>query len=112
MLVAAVAVAARGIRDYLRERRLFIGAAWTASPAAWLRVLAVPGAVVAYLLLAPHLGFIPAAALIIAALAWQLRRPLPMALALGVAASLSIYLVFTELFLVPLPAGLLEGLLG
>lgn len=110
MAVAAAALVVRGVREYLAERRLFMGAAWTTSPAAWLRVLAVPAAVVAYLLLAPRIGFIPAAALIVFAMAFQLRRPFLMALALGIAAALTIYLVFTQLFLVPLPVGPLEGL--
>jgi putative tricarboxylic transport membrane protein len=111
MMLAGVALMVRGGREYLVERRLFNGAPWTLSPAAWLRILMIPAAVLAYLLLSPYIGFLAAAALAVVALALQLRRRLLVALVLGVVSATAIYVVFTRLFLVPLPVGPLEALL-
>lgn len=110
MMLAGGALMVRGARDYMAERSLFKGAAWTGSAAAWLRILMVPAAVLAYLLLAPDIGFMAAAALVVIALALQFGRRLLVALALGVASASVVYLLFTRLFLVPLPVGPLEAL--
>jgi putative tricarboxylic transport membrane protein len=110
MMLAGGVLMVRGVRDYVAERSLFKGAPWTSSPSAWLRILMIPAAVIGYLLLSPYIGFMAAAALAVVALALQLRRPLVVALALGVVSAIVIYVVFTRLFLVPLPVGPLEAL--
>ncbi len=111
MMLAGGALMVRGASEYLAERSLFKGAPWTSSPSAWLRILMIPAAVIGYLLLSPHIGFMLAAALVVVAVALQLRRPFLVALVLGVATAVVIYFVFTRLFLVPLPVGPLEALL-
>jgi putative tricarboxylic transport membrane protein len=110
MMLAGGVLMVRGVRDYVAEHSLFKGAPWTSSPSAWLRILMIPAAVIGYLLLSPYIGFMAAAALAVVALALQLRRPLVVALALGVVSAIVIYVVFTRLFLVPLPVGPLEAL--
>jgi putative tricarboxylic transport membrane protein len=109
MLAVAATLIVRGVRDY--RGRLVEGAAWTARPAAWARVLAIPLAVLAYLALAPLIGFMPTAAAIVFGVAWLLGRRLVTALVLAVLSSAVIYAVFTRVFLVPLPVGPLEALL-
>jgi putative tricarboxylic transport membrane protein len=88
------------------------------SGAPWLRIdaalrdprrlasfLAIPLAIVFYLMAAERLGFLPTAALIVGLLAWWFGvRPLT-ALLLGVVASGVIHWFFASLMRVPLPRG-------
>ena len=77
-----------------------------------LRALSVVGAVVAWLVAAPPLGFLTATALVVGTLALVLgARPLP-ALIAGCGTAAGLHLVFATLLRVPLPRGPLEALLS
>lgn len=71
----------------------------------WLSLLALPMAVVFYLLVAERLGFLPTAALIVAALAWWLGVKPWAAVLLGVVTSGVMHWFFASLMRVPLPRG-------
>lgn len=99
------------LRGLIQRQALLMVPDWARRPRGWLQLAMLPGVVVAYLWLAPRLGFLAAAILPSGALlAWLTRRP---ALGLGVAAlsALVIWLMFAKVLLVPLPAGPLESLL-
>lgn len=71
----------------------------------WARLLAMPLAVVFYLVAAERLGFLPTAALIVAVLAWWMGvKPWSAAL-LGVVTSGVMHWFFASLMRVPLPRG-------
>lgn len=97
----------------LRARRpLLSRAAWTGEPQAVMNFLAVPVALVLYILLSELLGFLLTAILITFALLLLLRRRPVSSLLIAVASVAVIQLAFTRLLLVPLPRGILEALLG
>ncbi len=74
-------------------------------PRLLLSFLAMPLAIVLYLLLAERLGFLPTAALIVGSLGWWFGlRPLG-AVALGVLSAVGVNWFFGTLMRVPLPRG-------
>lgn len=86
-------------------------AGWTREPARLLSFLLVPGAALAYMLLADRLGFIPTAFLLLSGLSlWFRARPL---LALPVAAGMTllVHWFFAGLMRVPLPRGMMDTVL-
>ena len=95
-------IAARGWRS---------GAPWVAfSPAlqrlqGWLGWLAMPLAIVFYLAVAERLGFLPTAAIVVAALCAWMGVRLWVALLTGVLAALVVQWFFGSLMRVPLPRG-------
>lgn len=72
-----------------------------------LRTLVPLAALLFYVLAVDTLGFVPVAALMVAATAYALRASLWLSLAMAVAAPPLIHLVFYKLLRVPLPDGLL-----
>lgn len=81
--------------------------AWMASPRHVLAVALVIGAVLFYMLASERLGFLPVAAVSLAALMLAMRvRPLR-AVLIAVIAALVIHAVFYKLLRVPLPWGVL-----
>ncbi len=105
----AAGIAACGLVIAVRGARS--GAPWVAfSPElrqlrGWLGWLAMPLAIVFYLLVAERLGFLPTATIVVAALcAWMGARPW-VALATGVLAALAVQWFFGTLMRVPLPRG-------
>lgn len=86
-------------------------AGWTREPARLLSFLLIPGAALAYMLLADRLGFIPTAFLLLFGLSlWFRARP---ALALPVAAGMTllVHWFFAGMMRVPLPRGLMDAVL-
>lgn len=67
--------------------------------------VSVPLAVGLYLLLAPTLGFLPTAAVVVAGFAWWLGTRAGVALLLGVGAALAVQGFFGQVMRVPLPRG-------
>lgn len=66
---------------------------------------------VAYILLADRLGFVPVAVILLFILMWLGRVAPVIALIISVLASLLIYVVFSRFLLVPLPIGPVEALI-
>lgn len=81
------------------------------SPRDALNVVAVPVALIAYIVLARPLGFVPVCfAILLVLMTLYLRRP-ALALALAAATTAVLYGMFDLAFGVQLPAGLLRGIL-
>jgi putative tricarboxylic transport membrane protein len=87
-------------------------APWLRSGRQLLRLLAVPGSLVLYILLADGLGFILTGWLLLMGLLTLFRggRVLSSA-ALAIVVTLAVNYAFTRWLLVPLPAGLLQPVL-
>ncbi|MXP64790.1 tripartite tricarboxylate transporter TctB family protein [Roseomonas sp. M0104] len=86
-------------------------APWWSQPGLVVSFLAMPLAVLAYLFFADALGFIPLAfALLLALFLWFGERPLR-ALPVAAVATLLINWFFSDMMRVPLPRGLLTGIL-
>jgi putative tricarboxylic transport membrane protein len=117
IFVCGAIMAWRGWRAHQAARAQGGKSAWFAWDASWsspralLSWLAVPVAVGAYLLLAEKLGFLPTAAVLVAALAAWLGAGWRSALLLGVVSSAVIHWFFASVMRVPLPRGLFMQLL-
>jgi len=108
LCVAGVLLVARGWRLRNEERWVAWGA-WVRSPRHVLALAVLLGAIVFYILAADALGFLPTAAIILAALFLVLRVPVPAAIVIAVLASLLVHTAFYKLLKVPLPWGVLKG---
>lgn len=86
-------------------------ATWVREPGAGFRAGATVALVVAYIVLAPLIGFVATATLVLAGLFLLVRVHPVKALAIAAAAALATYLSFNLLLRVPLPRGFVEGLL-
>ena len=75
-----------------------------------INLLLVILSLLAYILLSDWLGFIFTSMLILTVLLYRLGSSLPMALLIAAATTAALQLMFAKLLLVPLPAGLLQGL--
>lgn len=108
LCIAGVLLVARGWRQRADQRWLAWDA-WVRSPRHVLAFATVLAAVLFYIFAAQALGFLPTAAIALAALLLVLRvRPLP-ALAIAVIAALAVHFAFYKLLKVPLPWGVLQG---
>jgi len=82
------------------------------APGRLVDVLAVPLATAAFVPLAPQLGFVPTATLLVGLLIRRYRRRHTLAaFALALAVALAVDALFRHLLLVPLPPGPLAGIL-
>lgn len=88
-----------------------VRATWIEEPGAGLRAGATIALVIADIVLAPLIGFVPAATLVLTGLFLLLRIHPLKAVAIAAAAAVATYLAFSLLLRVPLPRGLVEGLL-
>jgi putative tricarboxylic transport membrane protein len=84
---------------------------WVREPARLLSFLLLPGAVLFYLLLSDRLGFIPTAfAILLVLFLWFRARPV-VALPVAAGMTLLVHWFFAGLMRVPLPRGLMDGVL-
>lgn len=84
---------------------------WVREPARLLSFLLLPGAALAYLLLSERLGFIPTAFAILVLLSlWFRARPV-VAVPVAAGMTLLVHWFFAGLMRVPLPRGLMDGVL-
>ncbi|MFM7533812.1 MAG: tripartite tricarboxylate transporter TctB family protein [Rubrivivax sp.] len=101
-----IVIAVRGLRSGARA-----GTCWVSfSPElqqlrGWLAWLAMPLAIVFYLLVSERLGFLPTATLVVGALCAWLGARLWVSLATGVVTALVVQWFFGSLMRVPLPRG-------
>ncbi len=110
LLVCGVILATRGAREMSRGRRALVLDDWVRDPLTVLRFVSVPLGLLFYVLTSDVLGFHIAATL--AMLGWLLLfglRPLP-AVAVAVGFPVVMHLAFYKILRVPLPWGLLEGI--
>jgi putative tricarboxylic transport membrane protein len=84
---------------------------WSRSPAAWARVALIPACVLAYLVLAPRIGFLGAASIPTAIMLAILTSKPALSVLVATGSAIAIWLVFAKVLLVPLPIGPLEMLL-
>jgi len=102
-LVCGIGLAIQGVRNRERLLKVDLGAVTLAG---WLNIAFVLAAVVSYILLAEHLGFlILSFAMLMALMKWLRAKLLP-SLAMSVVVTMAIYLLFAKILLVPLPWGL------
>lgn len=111
IFLCGLMIAWRGWRDSRPGRPWLSVDAALQQPRRLVSLLSMPLAIVAYLLLAPRLGFLPTAALIVAAIAWWLGTRWWAAVLLGVVASAVVHFFFANVMRVPLPRGLFMQLL-
>jgi putative tricarboxylic transport membrane protein len=111
--IIAVGLCIGGVLLIVRGWRLRAGHAWVAwddwvrSPRHVLAFGVLIGSIVFYIAAVEWLGFLPTAALILAALFWVLDVPRSRILPLAVISTLVIHFAFYKLLRVPLPWGLL-----
>ncbi len=98
----------RGIQE--RGVPLIARTDWTRRPGAMVAVLTTISLVLAYILFARQIGFIPMMVGILVILFWLLRVPWWQTLPIAIAATLVTDYVFRSLLLVPLPFGILPRL--
>ncbi|MDJ0389150.1 tripartite tricarboxylate transporter TctB family protein [Roseomonas sp. E05] len=111
LIVCALLLMLRGLAARRQGEPWAALASWWSRPGQVVSFLVMPLAVVAYLLFAETLGFIPLAfALLLALFLWFGERPLR-ALPVAAAATLLMYWFFGEMMRVPLPRGLLNDIL-
>ena len=78
-------------------------------PRRWINGAIPLGSILAYVLLAPVLGFPITMALLVIAIVWSLRASWLAAVLTGVLASLGLWGLFEQVLLVQLPDGLIRG---
>lgn len=86
-------------------------ATWVREPGALPRALGTILLTAAYLVLAPHLGFVVTACLVLTGLFLLVRVRIQVAVPTALATALLIYWAFAHGLRVPLPRGLVEGVL-
>ncbi len=75
-------------------------------------MLLVPGLLIAYILLADSVGFIPLSIAILSILLYRLGSSLRLSVICAVVTSILLQLLFARVLLVPLPAGITSSLFG
>ena len=107
MVLAGVLIAIRGLKDI----GAFESHEWMKSPRRIALVCYIPVAVIAFILLAPSLGTIFMAIIIVTVHAFIYGLRLLPAIAVGLVAGVGIPLIFVNILSVPLPVGIIEGLI-
>jgi putative tricarboxylic transport membrane protein len=106
--VCAAALVVRGLRA---RGALIVFEPWVREPARVLSFLALPAAVLFYILVADPLGFIPTAFLILLVLfLWFRARPV-VALPVAAGMTLLVHWFFASMMRVPLPRGVMDAFL-
>lgn len=109
LALAGVALAATGLRR--RDQKLLVLPAWLGSPWAVINVLILAASIVLFAVFGDVIGFIPFAIAILWLVQVRLDTPMLRALVVAVIGAIALYLLFDWLLRVPLPDGVLEGLL-
>ncbi|MBP7065228.1 tripartite tricarboxylate transporter TctB family protein [Ferrovibrio sp.] len=110
LLVCSGLLIWRGLRDGRSQAIISFGA-WIASPRHVLNVVAVVGGLLFYIFCADFIGFIPIGIIILSVLFFCLGvRPL-LILPVALVATLVIHTIFYKLLRVPLPWGIMQGMI-
>jgi putative tricarboxylic transport membrane protein len=110
LLICAALLIWRGMRQRDGQRWLELGR-WTRSPRHLLNVLAVVGGLLFYIFCANTLGFIPTGIILLVVLFYGLDVRPVLILPIAIVATLLIHTIFYKLLRVPLPWGLLQGMI-
>ena len=110
LLICSVYLIYGGIRKRTTLAGVSLGS-WARSPQAWRRLVLVPIAVLTYTFAAVPVGFIPTTMLVLFVLVIDFSNGRWFAAAMiSVVFTIVIYLVFVHILLVPLPPGILVGI--
>jgi putative tricarboxylic transport membrane protein len=85
-------------------------ASWVRDPKLAGNFVWVLGSIVVYVLLDERIGFIPLSLVLLVALFWRLGVPLVKSSIIAVLSTAFLYIAFARFLRVPLPRGLLEGI--
>lgn len=107
LIICGVLLTLSGLRR-LKSTGLTDFADWAGDRSRLIDGALIPAMLLAYILVADWLGFIPTAFLIMMVLFLRYRVNLLLGLALAVVTTLGIHTLFNKFLLVPLPWGLLE----
>lgn len=114
LIASGVVLVVRGVRQKRQagaEGRWLEMQSWAGNTSQKTNLLLVMLALLAYILLSDWLGFILLSMLILSVLLYRLGSSITVALVIASATTAALYLMFAKLLLVPLPAGLLQGLM-
>ncbi len=100
----------RGLRDGRGEGLVRFGP-WIASPRHALNVLLVLGSLLFYILAADFIGFIPIGVIILSAMFFGFGVRPALILPVAILSTLIIHTIFYKLLRVPLPWGLMQGMM-
>lgn len=113
LMACALVLIVRGVQQ---KRRAGISHQWIET-GAWfqqsrlkINLLLVVLALLGYILFSDWLGFIITSLLILSVLLYRLGSSIPFSLLIAAVTTAILQLIFAKLLLVPLPAGLLQGL--
>lgn len=100
----------KGVRDLGRRPFLLLDD-WARAPRSYLIFFAVVGAALAYIVLAPELGFLLTAAVVLFALLLATRgaRRAPSSGLVALVVTVGLYVLFVRVLRVPLPYGIVEA---
>jgi len=107
LCITGAVLLVKGLRSRREGVAWLEGEAWMRSPRHAAAFAVVLGSVLLYILVAPALGFLPTAVLILAALFVVLRVPPGRAVLVAVLGALLVHFAFYKLLRVPLPWGVL-----
>jgi putative tricarboxylic transport membrane protein len=114
LIASGIVLVVRGVIQKRRagaEGRWLDMQSWAGNTHQKTNLVLVLLALLAYILLSDWLGFILLSMLTLSVLLYRLGSSITVALAIASATTAALYLMFAKLLLVPLPAGLLQGLL-
>lgn len=110
LIICGLILIARGLRAYRLVPQWVQTDAIDSSNGARVNTILLLTALLLYILFSSLIGFIPMSIMIMATLLYRLGSSLLAALTIALVATLIIQFVFAKVLLVPLPPGLLQGL--
>ena len=104
ILGCGILLLVRGVR--LKDKLLVLGD-WTKSPTLVANICLIPASVVFYILVVNYIGFVPTVIVMTTFTIWWLRRKFVSSLVITTISAVIVYIFFSKIMLVPLPAGFL-----
>ncbi len=104
ILGCGIILLVRGIKK--RDKLLVLGE-WTKSPTLVANICLIPANLIFYMLASSALGFVLTVIIMLTFTIWWLRRKFKSSFIVAVTSAILIYVFFSKIMLVPLPAGFL-----
>ena len=95
------------VRGMKKKDKMLVLGEWTKSPVLVANICLIPANLIFYMLVSDVLGFMPTVIIMLTFTIWWLRRKLKSSFIVAVVSSILIYVFFSKIMLVPLPAGFL-----